>query len=56
MAYFLSISSILLDNFKIVDLKTLFAQGLNLQIANHNLLNKFVLHRFNQYRALNAKD
>lgn len=28
----------------------------NVQIADHDLINKFIIHRFNQYVVLNAKD
>ncbi len=38
------------------NLRILFAQGFDVQTADHDLLNKLVIYRFNQYRALNAED
>lgn len=56
MASLLNVSNVLLHNLKTTNLEILFAQEFNIDKANHNLINKFVIHRFNQYKALNAKD
>ena len=56
MAGLLSISSALSHDPETAYLKILFAQGFNIQTADHDLLNKFVIHRFNQYAALDAED
>ena len=51
-----SVSSNLLHDPKTTNPEVLFAQGFNIKTADHDLINKFVIHRFNQYKALNAKD
>lgn len=53
-----SVSSVLSDlhDPETTDLKALFAQGLTVETADHDLINKFVIQRFNQHRALNAED
>ena len=58
MAGVSSVSSVLSKSRdpKNIDLKTLFVQGFNIETADHDLINKFVIHRFNQYAALNAKN
>ena len=43
-------------NQEVANLRILFAQGFNIQTADHDLLNKLVIDRFNQYKALNTKD
>lgn len=52
----LSVLSNLLHNPKTTNLEILFAKGFNIQIADHNLIKKFVIQKLNQYAALNAKD
>lgn len=58
MTGLLSVLSIIskLHDSETVNLKALFAQRFNVEITDHDLINKFVLHRFNQYVALNTKD
>lgn len=51
-----SISSALLHNQEVANLKILFAQGFDIRTADHDLLNKLVIYKFNQYRACNAED
>lgn len=44
-----SLSSVLsnfLDNSKTTNLKVLFAQGFNIKIADHDLINKFIISKF----------
>ncbi len=38
------------------DLKVLFANGIDLQTADRDLLNKYTIHRFNEYAAANHED
>lgn len=52
----LSVSSNLLHNPKTTNLEVFFAQRFNIQIADHDLINKFVIQKLNQYTALNAND
>lgn len=56
MSDFSSTLNPLLHDYNATNLEILFAQGFNIQTAEYDLLNKFVIHMFNQYRALNAKD
>lgn len=42
-----SISSTLLHNPTIANLKTLFTQRFKIQTADYDLLNKYVIHKFN---------
>ena len=51
-----SILSALLHNPKAVDLKVLFANGLNIETFDHDILNKYAIHRFNQYADANAEE
>lgn len=52
-----SISSVLSKPHKLktTNFHTFFALGFNIVTADHGLINKFVIHRWNQYTALNAK-
>ena len=38
------------------DLKILFGPSFNIQIADLDLLNKYVIYKFNQYATVNTKD
>lgn len=51
-----SISSAVSHDPEANDLKTLFARGLDIQTADNDKLNKFVIHRFTQYAATNIED
>ncbi len=51
-----SISSVHSHDPEIVDLEILFANGMDIQTADHDNLNKYTIHRFNQYAAANAED
>ncbi len=44
-----SVSNILFESHdpETTDLKTLFVQVFKIEIADHDLINKFVIHRFN---------
>ena len=50
------ISSALSHDPEAVDLKVLFANGLNIETSDHDILNKYAIHRFNQYAAAIAED
>lgn len=56
MASFLSILNKLLYNPKIINLKNLFIQGFNIQIADYGMINNFVIDKLNLYRALNTEN
>ena len=51
-----SISSALLHKPEAVDLKIFFANSMDIQTADHDILNKYIIHRFNQYAAANTED
>lgn len=51
-----SISSAVSHDPEANDLKTVFARGLDIQTADNDQLNKFVIHRFTQYAATNIED
>lgn len=51
-----TLSDVLFPDYETANLKTLFAQGFTIQTANCDLLNTWVIHRFYEYTALNAKD
>ena len=50
-----SISSTL-SHHKIANLKFLFRNGIDLQTADRDLINKYVIHKFNLYAADNEED
>ncbi len=50
-----ALSNALPHNQEATNLRILFVQGSDVQTADHDLLNMLVIHRFNQYRALNAE-
>lgn len=56
MSALLSILSALLQNHEADNIKILFVKGFNIQIADHVLLNKWVIYRVNKYIAINIKD
>ena len=51
----LSVSSAPLCDFQ-ANLKILFNNSTDIEIIDHNILNKYGIHKFNQYAAKNAKD
>lgn len=56
MADFSYILNILLHNANTANLKFFFIQRFNIKIIDYNLINKFVLYKFNQYATLNTED
>ena len=51
-----SISSAFSHDPEVVNLKILFANGMDIKTADYDILNKYVIHKFNQYAAANAKN
>lgn len=49
-------SHTLFHNYEVINLRILFAQAFDIQTTDYDLLNKFVIHRFNQYNAVNTED
>lgn len=56
MINFLNTFNTFLYNFKIVNLKIFFANDIDIQMINYNILEKYTISKFNQYTAINAKD
>ena len=52
----LSISSILSHEPEAINLKIFFANGIDIWTTDHDILNKYVVHEFNQYTDANTKD
>ena len=52
----LSILNVLSHNPKVVNLKILFANNMDIQIVDHNIFNKYIIYKLNQYAAANVKD
>ena len=51
-----SIRSAFSHDPEVHDFKILFGPSFNVQEANYNLLNKYVVYKVNQYRAMNIED
>lgn len=56
MLGFLNILSTFLHNFKPNNLKILFDNNIDIETTDHNIFNKYIIHKFNQYIAINAKN
>ena len=55
MAGALSVSSTPSRNLE-ADLKILFNNSIDIETTDHDIFNKYAIHKFNQYAAANAKD
>ena len=51
-----NISSVFSHDPETVDLKIFFANSMDIQTADHDIFNKYAIHRFNQYEAANTKN
>ncbi len=56
MAGLSSIRSALLYDPEVHNFKILFGPSYNIQEANYNLLNKYIVYKVNQYQAIDIKD
>lgn len=52
----LNILNTFLYNYKIVNLKIFFCNGIDFQIADYNFINKYTIYQFNKYATINFKD
>ena len=43
-------------DYEAADLKILFAQGFDFQTTDHDMINKYAIHKFNLYAAANDED
>ena len=50
-----NISNVLSHDSK-ANLKIFFDNNIEIEITNHDILNKYIIQKFNQYAAVNAKD
>lgn len=55
MVIVLSIWNAFLYDFK-VNLKIYFDNSIDIETIDYNILNKYMIHKFNQYAATNAED
>ena len=51
-----STRSVFSHNLKVHDFNALFELSFNIQKADYNLLNKYVIYKVNQYQAINIED
>lgn len=57
MAGFLGVLNAFLHDQKIVNLKILFTQRFDFQTTDHNIINKYIIYKFNyKYKEMNIKD
>lgn len=56
MVDLLSIRSIFLHDSKVYNFKIFFGPNFDIQEAYYNLLNKYVIYKFNQYKVMNIKN
>ncbi len=48
--------SMFLYNLKVYNFKILFEPSLNIQEADYNLFNKYIVYKVKQYQAMNIED
>lgn len=52
---FQSVMSAFLHNYNTINQKNFFVQGFNFETMDRNIINKYVIYKFNKYIAANTK-